>query len=97
MSSFINIFSNRELALIFWLLVIFMSFLVWNKGRAHLKEITKLAFTPKLTITYLSFITYISLIVFLLWKSDFWSISLLKDTIIWFVFSALSILFSLKK
>lgn len=97
MSNLVNIFSNRELALIFWFLVVFLVLLIWNTGRFHLKEIAKSAFVPKLTITYLSFITYVSLIVILLWKCNFWNTSLLKDTIIWFVFSALGVFFSLSK
>ncbi|WP_407480864.1 hypothetical protein [Elizabethkingia meningoseptica] len=97
MSNLINIFSNRELALIFWFLVLFIVFLVWGKGKFHLKEIAKFAFDPKLTTIYFSFIIYICLIVISLWKFNFWNISLLKDTIIWFLFSALAVFFSLIK
>lgn len=97
MSSLFNIFSTRELASIIWLIVLLVTILIWSKGRFHLKEIVKSAFAPKLTITYLSFIAYVSIIVILLWKCDFWNTSLLKDTIIWFVFSALGIFFSISK
>lgn len=97
MNNLFNIFSNRELASIIWLIVILATLLIWSKGRFHLKEIAKSAFVPKLTITYLSFIAYIFIIVVLLWKCNFWNTSLLKDTIIWFVFSALGVFFSLNK
>lgn len=97
MSNLFNIFSTRELASIIWIIVLLATLLIWSKGRFHLKEIAKSAFAPKLTITYLSFIAYVFVIVLLLWKCNFWNISLLKDTIIWFVFSALGVFFSLSK
>ncbi|WP_185154689.1 hypothetical protein [Dysgonomonas sp. 511] len=92
-----NIFSTRELASIIWLVAILATLWVWSKGRFHLKEIAKSAFAPKLTITYLSLIAYVFLIVVLLWQCNFWNLSLLKDTIIWFIFSALGVFFSLNK
>lgn len=96
-SNLFNIFSTRELALIIWILLLFTVFLVWDKDRTHLREIVRNTFTPKLIIVYLSFIAYLSVTVFLLGKLYFWNISLLKDTIIWIIFSALGILFSLTK
>ncbi len=97
MSNLFNIFSTRELALIVWLVILLAALLIWSKGRYHLKNIAKSAFVPKLVITYISLMIYISAIVIFLWELRFWDITLLKDTIIWFLFSAFGVLFSLNK
>lgn len=93
----LNIFSNRELALIIWLMILLLVLFIWDKGRYYLKEIIKYAFVPKLIVLYFSLIIYISTVVVLFWRFRFWDISLLKDTIVWFLFSALGVFFSLNK
>ena len=97
MSYLFNIFSNRELSLFIWFITLFTALLIWSKGRYHLKMITKATFAFKLVILYISAIIYISATVLLLWILNFWDITLLKDTIIWFLFSALGIFYSLSK
>ncbi|MCE8921500.1 hypothetical protein [Bacteroides ovatus] len=92
-----SIFSNRELALIVWLVILFLFLLAWNKGLYHFKKIIACVFATKLIGLYISLIIYISIIVIILWLLGFWNIGLLKDTIIWLIFSALGILFSLNK
>lgn len=97
MDNLCNIFSTRELALIIWIVIFIMVLLGWSKGRYHLKKIIESAFVPNLVVIYFSLIIYISTIVVLLWRFSFWNISLLKDTIFWFLFSALGVFFSLNK
>lgn len=57
----------------------------------------KTAFSSKLVVVYLSIITYVSTIIFVLYRLDFWDMSLLKDTILWTFGSAIILTFSLKK
>lgn len=97
MSYLFNIFSTRELALSIWLIILLVIFLVWNKGRYHFKKVIASAFAFRLIVLYVSLIVYTSIIFALLWLLDFWDTCLLKDAIVWMLFSALGILFSLNK
>ncbi|MDR2891197.1 MAG: hypothetical protein LBV18_06335 [Alistipes sp.] len=97
MKVLLDIFSTRELVLIIWLAVLFVAFLIWDKHRFHLKNIAKAAFAPGLVFSYLSLLIYASALVFILWRCGFWDISLLKDTIIWFLFTAIGVFFGLDK
>lgn len=97
MSCLFNIFSTRELALSIWLIILLVILLAWNKGRYHFKKVIASAFASKLIVLYISLIIYTSIVFTLLWLLGFWDACLLKDAIVWMLFSALGILFSLNK
>lgn len=84
MIDIIKIFSNRELALIFWLLLIFAFFLI-KVGKKQFVELLKSFFVINIILALGMMIIYILVIVFGLFKMSFWNIDLLKDTMVWIV------------
>lgn len=92
-----KIFSNREIALFIWGLVLLIIILSEIKYRHPFINVIKAAFAPKLFLLNISFAVYVTALVVLLWKFNFWDISHLKDTIVWFLFSALGIAYGLHK
>lgn len=97
MSTVLSVFSNRELAFLIWLVILLVYFLIKNKWRHHLKRIIMSAFTLKLVAIYITLIIYASIIVILLYLLNIWGIFLLKDTVVWLIFSALGTAFTLNR
>ncbi|SFC75817.1 hypothetical protein [Clostridium uliginosum] len=82
-----KILNNRELALSIWLMI-FIIYLIVNKNtRSSVWSLIKVIFDKKLTMLYICMMIYTSFIVYILYRIDFWKVSLLKDTIIWFLFT----------
>jgi hypothetical protein len=82
-----KVFNNREQALGIWLLILMIYLLAYKKTRSIICNLIKTAFGWKLTIVYVCMTIYVSLIVYILYRIEFWEVSSLKDTIIWFLFS----------
>lgn len=91
----LSFFSNRELALLIWIIIVLVYFLIKDKWRCYLKRIITSAFALKLVIVYITLIIYAFVIILLLYLINIWKIYLLKDTIIWLLFSALATAFTL--
>ena len=91
----LSFFSNRELALLIWLIIVLVYSLIKDKWRCYLKRIITSAFALKLVIVYITLIIYAFVIILLLYLTNIWEICLLKDTIIWLLFSALATAFTL--
>ncbi len=83
MESFINIFNNREKALIVWILIVLVCIVVSKSFRPPFLSVLKALFARKIAIAMFVMLAYISLVVFAAYKLHVWDISLLKDTIIW--------------
>ena len=85
-----NNFSSRELAVTFWA-VAFLTLALSNKGvRESVLNLVRKALLSKLIIVWLSLAAYSVILVFGLRKLGFWKFDLLKDTLIWFAFGALT-------
>ena len=97
MSAILSVFSNRELAFLIWLVILLVYFLIKNRWRYHLKRIIISAFTLKLVVIYTTLAIYASIIVILLYLLNIWGIFLLKDTVVWLIFSALGTAFTLNR
>ena len=97
MSAILSVFSNRELAFLIWLVILLVYFLIKNRWRCHLKRIIISAFTLKLVVIYTTLAIYASIIVILLYLLNIWGIFLLKDTVVWLIFSALGTAFTLNR
>lgn len=97
MNEVLNIFSNRELAAISWLGVLFSILLIYclyNKThRLKLKQYIKSLLAKEIILAVLPLLFYITAIVAILYELNFWDISLLKETIVWAFFSAIAISF----
>src|SRR6266487_2639991 len=83
METLINVFNNREKALIIWILIVLICILVSKSFRPPFLSVLRALFARKIATAMLAMLAYISLVVFAAYKVHFWDISLLKDTIIW--------------
>lgn len=78
-------FDNRDLAAIFWLLIILIIFFVAKDPRKAFYNVIKAFFQPQLfRITLLSII-YFQILLILLLNLELWNISLFKDSIYWYL------------
>ncbi len=84
-----NLFNNREIATAIWLLVIFIFLLFKIDTRKILLNLIKPFFKIKILFPIFLMLTYTTGIVFVLYQINFWNISLLKDTVVWFCFTGI--------
>ena len=61
----LSFFSNRELALLIWLIIVLVYSLIKDKWRCYLKRIITSAFALKLVIVYITLIIYAFVITIL--------------------------------
>ena len=76
-------FNNREIALIFYLLIFILWTLTQKKIRESIFEVIKALFTKQIFISILCLFIYITIVVYGLSLVDLWNIGLIKDTIYW--------------
>jgi hypothetical protein len=80
---FINLFNDREKALMIWILVILIYSLFNKNIRESLLLVLKSLFLSKIAFALFAMLIYIWLSIFLLFKIQFWGVGLLRDTILW--------------
>ena len=91
-----DLFNNREIATAIWLLVIFIRMLFNRDIRKSFLDVFKRVFLDiKILSSIFFMIAYTAGIVFVLYQINFWNISLLKDTVVWFCFTAIVMCFNL--
>lgn len=88
-----NSLNNRELAIIIWIIISLIYIISNKKIRRNLVQVIKCACNYKFVIITMIFIAYNILAIILLNEFGLWNTSLIKDTIVWFFFSGLVILF----
>lgn len=85
-------FNTREVSVIIWILV----FIIWafsqKKIRKSLIDVFKTLFHKKILSVVVSAVFYTGLIVFIFSKIEIWEMSLIKDTIYWFIGTAFVLL-----
>lgn len=97
MNNLFNIFSTREVALIIWFLV-FLIFVSRTKDVRHsIVGVIKAFFDRKLIVAFNTLLLYILFIIFILSYIGFWDISLLKDTVLWLLFSGIVLFMNINK
>lgn len=89
-----NIFNNREIATAIWLVVLFIFMLAKKEIRKSLLDVIKAFFKIKILIPVILMIIYIFGTLLVLYQINLWDISLLKDLIIWFIFTGLVLVFN---
>ena len=89
-----EIFSNREIALFFWLVVVAVFCCANKSTRSNLGELMTAAFPRVLVSFYILLGLYVFGIVFVLSQFGLWDISQLKNTILWTLTVALISVFS---
>ncbi len=86
-----DIFTNRELAIIFWVGILLIVLLIKKQIRTSIFSVIKSLLDPKILAYFLSFLVYLSVFLYLFYDLGYWTLSNLKDSIIWFIFSGLPI------
>lgn len=92
MKSIIEIFSNRELALIIWLLLFIFSFIFIPKIGKYVSGLLMAFFRKKIILVLLFGAIYTFLTICIFKYFGLWNESLIKATIIWYCFSAFPLL-----
>ncbi|MGE6395965.1 hypothetical protein [Chryseobacterium scophthalmum] len=95
MIEFLNSFSNREISILFWTTITF-SILIFIAKKEFL-NVLKAFFHYKILTSIIAFSLYCISVIFLLSKINYWDISLIKDTIIWFLTAGIVVLFNINK
>ncbi len=91
-----KIFSNREIAYIFWTILIILFFLSKKIGNTF-GNVIKSFFASKLSLLYISMLLFTIMEVYVIYKIGFWNSNLIKDTSFWFItFSFLTLFKSIK-
>jgi hypothetical protein len=80
-----GILNNREIAAGVWLLGLLIFSLRSKAVRQSLFGILRQIASPKLLIPQVLLAAYIGGCVYLLWRKNLWNVSLLRDTLYWFV------------
>lgn len=88
-----NSLNGRELAISIWIIISLIYMVNNKKIRQSLVQVIKCACNSKFVIITMVLIVYNILAIILLNKFGFWNTSLIKDTIVWFLFSGLVIVF----
>lgn len=95
MSRLLSVFTTRETAVVVWV----AGFLVFAFTKPGVREtsfrLVTTFFHPKILGPVVLSAAYVSLVVLSAYIAGLWTLTLLKDTIIWFIFSALALNFRL--
>ena len=95
--SYIQEFSNRELAIAIWILVAIISSLFHHEIRKSLFHVIKAFFAWKLVISYALMILYITIMLLSLNALGIWRLTHFVNTMLWFVCVAFVMLFENSK
>lgn len=79
-----TVFSNREIAYGFWVIIIVLIILA-SKVYSSFVNVIKNFFANKLTVIYICMLLYTIIEVWIIYKMKLWNLSLIKDTTLWFV------------
>ena len=86
-------FTNREIAILFWLSVLLVLALLHSNTRPSLGQVVKAFFAPKLSALLAIALTYIIASVFILSFVGIWQWANLKTTVLWGITSAFVAMF----
>jgi hypothetical protein len=90
-------FTTRDIALIFWLCIALIYVLYYGKTRQSLIHVLK-AFSQKIILVIFSaMMMYVFISILVLYRLEFWVITLVKDTVFWFVGTACIMLINVNK
>lgn len=83
MNSYLDLFNNREKAIIFWVLI----FLVWTLFQKDIRtsifNVLKVLFQKKFLVVLTATLLYVGSVVLLFYKIQLWDVFLIKDTAFW--------------
>jgi len=82
-----ELFNNREIAIAFWATVFFGLAISQKEIRHSIFQVLDSFFSKKIIIPFMLLVLYVFFDVLILSKIHIWSLSNLKETIYWFIFS----------
>jgi hypothetical protein len=85
--------NNREWAILIWSVGIFLLLLARREIRSSVGQLFRILLNPTLLIPLLLMVGYVVGEVWLGHKAKVWRTDLTKDTIVWFIISALTFFF----
>lgn len=95
MIEFLKLFSNREISIIVWLLLIFIILTTNSKGSfGKFLLVLKALFAKKIILFYIGIGIYLAFIVTTLNKLGVWEFSLYKDFVYWILTTGMVLFFS---
>lgn len=83
--------NSREVATLIWVGLLIVAATTNHRIRSSFKELLKVVFKGKIIAIYSLFISWCILCTIILNTTGLWTISLLKDTIVWILFSGLTL------
>lgn len=86
-----EVFNNREIALIFWLIIIFGYGILSTSLRSSIFGLIKVVFSKHIMKLLGLMSLYLYILVLGLQRFGLWDLSLLKDTILWFFLSGVGL------
>lgn len=86
--------SNREIASIFWITVLFIFLLSKREMKTIISNFFKILFEKPIIVILLLFLLYTISLIWIYKKSGLWSSNLEKDTILWVIGTALVLVFN---
>lgn len=95
MKEFLNSFSNREISLVFWTILIALTAMLLNLS--GFIKLVKAIFAKKILLIYFLMFLYLGSIIFFLNFFEFWETTLYKDFIFWLITSAFVLLLNFNK
>jgi len=87
------VLNNREWATLIWAAGIFLPLIVRKEIHSSVRGILRTLLNPQLLTPLLVMVGYVVGEVWLGYKAQFWRSDLVKDTIVWFIVSALALFF----
>lgn len=81
--------SNREIALLIWMGILFIASLLLRPAREAVGPLLKLLLLSKLGIGLLALLIYEAVVVFIFYSAHIWQWWMLKDTLFWLFGSAI--------
>lgn len=88
-----SILNNREIAISIWIIVAAIIAVFTKPGKIFLKSTLPILFRRRFVVFYFAFMLYFCMITYFLYVIGFWSLDLLKDTIIWVLFVELPLFY----
>jgi hypothetical protein len=85
--------NNREWAILIWSVGIFLALMARSEIRSSVAQLLRILLSPPLLIPLLLMVGYVVGEIWLGYKARLWRTDLIKDTIVWFVISALAFFF----
>lgn len=94
MDKILEIFNNRELALLIWIAIGIVGAIFIKPFRKFIATAFEIFTSKTFLVIIILLIGYLYLIVYGLSRIDLWNLNLLKDTIIWFIVVGVVIVFN---